>query len=130
MENIKRTHEELQNNIPDLKGSSEKNYLYHEGYVYYSFEQPGARDATGWVSGGEVFKRVKDDGTEVTAFDKTYNKSVETASSRHMYSYSVPAFADGYVYFKILYSRSNDWSDDKNEWITYRVKADGISDLE
>ena len=130
MENKIFLHEELQKNIPDLKNMSEKGYLYHEGYVYYSLERPGARDATGWLSGGEVFKRAKDDGTELTTFDKTYNQSVETASSSHIYDYKIPIIEDGYVFFKISYCRRCDWADDEYNWIIYKVKADGISDLE
>jgi len=41
MQNKKLSHEELQKNIPELKGKSEGSYLYHEGYVYYSFSKPG-----------------------------------------------------------------------------------------
>ena len=130
MQNKKKSHQELQKIIPDLKGKSEDGYLYHEGYVYYSFERSGARDATGWLSGGEVFKRAKDDGTVVTTFDRTYNQSVETASSSHFYYYSIPIIADGYVHFKIQHRRSNDWEEDSESWLTYKVKADGTSNLE
>jgi len=130
MQSKKISHEELQKIIPDLKGMSENDYLYHEGYVYYSFCQSGTEDATGWVSGGEVFKRAKDDGTVVTTFDGTHYKSVETASSSRSYYYSIPIIADGYVHFKIHYCRSNDWEGDSESWLTYKVKADGTSNLE
>jgi len=60
MQSKRFSHEELQKNITDLKNIPEHCYLYHEGNVYYSFRKPGARDATGWVSGGEVFNRTAD----------------------------------------------------------------------
>ena len=126
----KLTHEQLQKNIPDLMNMQENHYLYHNGYVYFSCVKPGARDATGWLSGGEVFKRVKDDGSKVTVFDETHNQSVTTASSSHTYSYEVPKIADDYVILTIWYSRSNDWEDDSQTLYTYRVKADGASGLE
>ena len=127
LQGITMTHEELQKNIPDLPGA----YLYHEGYVYYSSSRSGARDAAGWLSGGEVFKRATDDGFEVTTFSGTYNQSVSTASSSHYYTYSVPELKDdGYVYFSIRYDRSNDWSEDETSWYNYKIKADGVSSIE
>lgn len=128
MENKKFSHEDLQKNIVDLKSNS---YLYHEGYVYYSTKQSGGgRDATGWVGGGEVYKRVKDDGTEVTVFNKTFNDDCETASSRHSYYYSTPTFNDGYVHFKITHKGTCEVEGDYENYNTYKVKADGISNLE
>ena len=129
MENRILSHEELQKNISDLENKPESGYLYHNGYVYYSSNRPGASDATGWISGGEVFKRVKDDGSEITVFDKTYNKSASTASSSHTYNYGTPKLADGYVHFSIRYSSRSDWGDDSEQY-AYKVKDDGISDLE
>jgi hypothetical protein len=131
MQTKKLTHEELQKNIPDLEGKSENEYLYHEGYVYYSYSgSGGGRDAAGWTSGGERFVRAKEDGSEITSFSKTYETSSSTASSSHYYSYSVPELGDdGYVHFEIRHERSNDWNEDETSWIRYKVKADGVSDL-
>jgi len=131
MQNKKLSHEELQKNIPELKGKSEGSYLYHEGYVYYSFSKPGGgADQTGWLNGGVLYKRVKDDGTEITSFEKTCEESVTTASSSHVYSHTTPQLKDGYVYFEIKYTYDCDWADEEVTWLTFRVKADGISELE
>jgi hypothetical protein len=131
MQSKRISHEELQKNIPDLISKSEERYLYHEGYVYYSFCLPGGgADATGWMNGGEVFKRAKDDGTEITTFDKTFEESVTTASSSHVYYYYVPRFEDGYVHFSIEYENDNDVEGKSVSYLKYKVKADGISDLE
>ena len=127
MENKKLSHEELIKNNPEMK----YGYLYHEGYVYYISKQPGSgRDATGWVGESTVYKRAKDDGTEITTFDKTRNTDVSTASTSGSYSYSSPRFKDGYVYFEIGCDGSNDVEGDYYYCTTYKVKADGISDLE
>ena len=103
--------------------------MYHEGYVYYS-RRSGARDATGYV-GTEVYVRAKDDGTEVTVFNSTFEESVVTASSSRDYTFSIPELkADGYVHFSIRYDRSSDWDEDETSWYKYKVKADGVSGLE
>jgi hypothetical protein len=131
MENKQLSHKELQKNIPDLNNKSENDYLYYEGYVYYSICLPGGGgDQTGWMNGGEVFKRTKDDGTKVTTFGKTINDSVSTASSSHIYKYYKPKLIDGYVHFTIKYDYSCDWESDSSEYYEYKVKADGISELD
>ena len=79
------SHEELVKNIPDLKGKSEGGYLYHESYVYYS----------GWMDEGEVFKRAKDDGTEITAFDETKHTSSGGSIEYDRYDYHIPLFVGG-----------------------------------
>ena len=125
--NKKLSHEELIKNNPELV----YGYLYLEGYVYYFFRQSGSGgDATGWVGESTVYKRAKDDGTEITTFDKTRHTDVSTASTSGSYSYSNPGFKDGYVYFEIGCRGSNDVEGDYYYSITYRVKADGKSDLE
>ena len=128
----KLTHEELQKNIPDLENKSESDYLYHEGYVYYVFsEGSGGRDATGWVGNKQGYVRTKDDGSEETAFYKTFDSSSSTASSSHSFTYYTPELKDdGYVYFKIRWDSSCDWAEDETRWRNYKIKADGVSDLE
>ena len=127
MENKILSHEELLKNNQELGN----NYLYHEGYVYYYANYSGSgRDATGWVGKSTVYKRAKDDGTNITVFMKTYNTDVTTASTSGSYNYSKPIFEDGYVYFRIGCNGSNDVEGDYYYSREYRVKSDGISDLE
>ena len=133
----KLSHKELQTNVPDLIDKSEGDYLYHEGYVYYSSEHDD----------GKVFKRANDSGTVITAFEKTkYKDSYRTslygnASWSNEYKYRVPIIIDGYVHLKILHVKEEEMnrgeriSDGFDTYTSYtdlifKVKADGISDLE
>ena len=134
----KISHVELQKNIPDLIQKKEDDYLYHEGYVYYSIFLNGDR----WDN-ISVFKRVKDDGTEITTFDKT--KNITSRSNMgfwaNTYNYHIPMTVDGYVYLKIIYEKmtktplGESYSDGFDEEcilseLIYKVKTDGMSDLE
>ena len=139
MQTNKFSHEELQKNIPDLVQKKEGDYLYHEGYVYYSIFLVGDL-----YENTAVFRRAKDDGTEITTFDITKKQSTRDSNYgfwAKIYHYHIPMTVDGYVYFKIIYEemkrrplgeRPSDGYDEERilSELIYKVKADGISDLE
>jgi len=140
MQDKKFTHEELQKNIPDLAAKKEDEYLYHEGYVYYSICLEGGD----YFENTSIFKRAKDDGGKITAFDKTEKCSTRDGNYgfwENIYHYHIPIIVDGYVHFKIIYEEtkrsplgerpSEGYDEEQNlTELIYKVKADGISDLE
>jgi len=122
-----------------LAAKKEDEYLYHEGYVYCSI----CLESGDYFENTTVIKRAKNNGEEITAFDKTEKCTTRDGNYRfweELYHY-YPMIIDGNVHFKIIYEeikrsplgeRPSDSYDEQRKLteFIYKVKADGIRDLE